>query len=260
MTIRRLRSASSSCAHPLSDACLRRRFVYICLNRCTYGSLTPSVSLRCLSLTRRCPPMSRVTPAIALTLTSVDAVDLPEHLRVELVDQFLDRAPDQRLLLRRDDQRVLVVGLEVADLLDGDEPQVVALRRRDPAQVLLRALRRLRPATFSRPSRLAGAPRDLLLEPRDRRREARRGERLHHVVDRALLESRDRVLVVGGDEGDVALAARLLRDFEPGQAGHLDVEEQDVRRVHGERPQRLDAVLGLGADDELRPELRERSP
>ena len=43
--------------------------------------------------------MSRVTPAMALTLTIVAAVDLPEQLRIELVDQLLDRPPDQRFLL-----------------------------------------------------------------------------------------------------------------------------------------------------------------
>ncbi len=48
------------------------RMGYICLNRCTYGSLTANVSLRSFSFTLKCPPMSRVTPAIALTFTSVE--------------------------------------------------------------------------------------------------------------------------------------------------------------------------------------------
>ncbi len=81
-----------------------------------------------------------------------------------------------------------------------------------------------------------GSARDLRLEAFDGRREARHREGLHHVVDRALLEGGDGILVVGGDEGDVAPAARLLRDLEPGQAGHLDVEEQDVRRMLGRAP------------------------
>jgi len=49
------------------------------------------------------------------------AVDLPEELRIERVDQLLDRLADERLLRASVDQRVLVVGLEVADLVDGDE-------------------------------------------------------------------------------------------------------------------------------------------
>ena len=110
---------------------------YICLKRCTYGSLTGSVSLRCLSLTRRWPPMSRVHPGDRVDIDQRAAVDLPERLRVELLDELLDRPADQRFLLRRDDQRVLVVGLEVADLVDGDQAQLVALRRGDPAQVFL---------------------------------------------------------------------------------------------------------------------------
>ncbi len=116
---------------------------------------------------------------------------------------------------------------------------------------------RCRPAPSSRPSRFAGALATLSLSRATVVASARR-ERLHHVVDGALLEGGDRVLVVGGDEDDVALAARLLRDFEAGHARHLDVEEQDVGRVLVERAQRLDAVLGLGADGELRPQLRER--
>src|ERR1043166_3759073 len=51
------------------------------------------------------------------------AMDLPERARIELVDELSYRAPDQRFLLRGHDARVLVVGLEVADLLDCHQPQ-----------------------------------------------------------------------------------------------------------------------------------------
>ena len=72
---------------------------------------------------------------------------------------------------------------------------------------------------------------------------------LEHVVGHALLEGLDRVLVVGGDEDDLAAAPassssplvvavvvdRHLRDlargFDAGQAGHADVEEDDVGPV-----------------------------
>ncbi len=58
----------------------------------------------------------------------------------------------------------------------------------------------------------------------------------------------------------MGLAARLLRNLDAGHAGHLDVEEQNVRRVLLKGAQRLDAVPGLCADDEIGPELREGFP
>src|SRR6185312_663307 len=60
------------------------------------------------------------------------AMDPPERLRVQLLDELLDRPADEGFLLRRDDQRVLAVGLEVHDLLDRDQAQLVALGRGDP--------------------------------------------------------------------------------------------------------------------------------
>ena len=176
-----------------------------------------------------CPLKSRFTPAIALTLTSVERWICQNDVRVKLVDQILDRPADQRLLVGGHHQRVLVVGLEIADFLDGDEAHVVALRRRDPAQVLFAAVtlgrKRLQDAV-----QIGWRAAQLCLEPRDGRRKPRRREWFHHVVDRALLEGRDRMLVVGGDEYDVAPATGLLSDFEAVQARHLDVEEHDVGR------------------------------
>ncbi len=55
----------------------------------------------------------------------------------------------------------------------------------------------------------------------------------------------------------MATAARLVRDLQAGQAGHLDVEEQNVRCVGFERAQGSDTVLDFGDDLELRPERRE---
>ena len=106
------------------------------------------------------------------------------------------------------------------------------------------------------PSRLAGRSRNRSLSRATVSASRARGKRLQHVVDGALLEGGDGVLVVGGHEHDVALAARQPRDLEPGHAGHLDVEEQHVGRMLGERARRLDAVGGLGADRELGPQRR----
>ena len=54
------------------------------------------------------------------------AMDLPEHIRVDLVSKLLDRFADKCFRIRRDDQRVLVVGVEVGNLFDGDQTHVVA--------------------------------------------------------------------------------------------------------------------------------------
>ncbi len=57
--------------------------------------------------------------------------------------------------------------------------------------------------------------------------------------------------IVGGDEDDVRPAAgceQTPRDLEAGQAGHLDVEEHDVRLQPLDRRQRFDAVAGLPDD------------
>ena len=85
-----------------------------------------------------------------------------------------------------------------------------------------------------------------------------------------LLEGLHRVLVVGGDEHhlgqqgivvavDRTLGRRQLRDLprrlHAGEAGHADVEEDDVGAVLRHRLHCLDAVLGLGDDFELGPHL-----
>src|SRR5471032_1654201 len=60
------------------------------------------------------------------------AVDLPEDVRIELGEQFLDRFANDRFLFLCIDQRVLVVRLEVEDLIDGDKAYVRAFGRVDP--------------------------------------------------------------------------------------------------------------------------------
>ena len=65
--------------------------------------------------------------------------------------------------------------------------------------------------------------------------------RLEHVVDRVQVEGLDGVLLVGGDEDDRRRgpeAAEHLGQLEPGQAGHLDVEEDRVDRALLQDPQR----------------------
>ena len=127
---------------------------------------------------------------------------------------------------------------------------------RDPAQVLFATvtLGRKRLQDAIQVGRRAA---QLCLEPRDGRRKPRRREWFHHVVDRALLEGRHRMLVVGGDEYHVAPAIGLLSDFEAVQAGHLDVEEHDVGRQPLDGMQGFDAIAGFGGDDQVRPQRRQ---
>jgi hypothetical protein len=89
-----------------------------------------------------------------------------------------------------------------------------------------------------------------------------------------LLEGFDRILVVGGDEDDLgqqvvvlaaaafaAVARRQLRDLprgvDAGQAGHADVEEDDVGPVLVDQCHGLDAVLRLGNDFQVGPDLEQ---
>ena len=76
-------------------------------------------------------------------------------------------------------------------------------------------------------------------------------DRLQDVVDGVHRKRVDRVLVERGDEHQLRQDIGLdqpPRDFEPGQAGHLHVEEHQVRLQLAGQPQRLDAVGGLTDD------------
>lgn len=63
-------------------------------------------------------------------------MNLPETLRIELVAQFAQRRADKRFAFRGEDAGVLVVGLEIADVLHGDQPHLIAHRSADPRQPL----------------------------------------------------------------------------------------------------------------------------
>ena len=84
-----------------------------------------------------------------------------------------------------------------------------------------------------------------------RGRESLGAHRLEQIVERVQLEGLDGMPVVRGDEDD---ARRLLersevaRHLEPAHAGHLDVEQQDLRAARRNALHRLEAVACL-ADD-----------
>jgi hypothetical protein len=95
---------------------------------------------------------------------------------------------------------------------------------------------------------------DTLTEPRDRLRQPVVGNRLQQVVDGGALEGLYGVLVVGGDEHDVHVRVRRARNVEPGQSGHPDIEERDVRRFAQQQRLRFRPVGGRAGDHELRPQ------
>ena len=88
------------------------------------------------------------------------------------------------------------------------------------------------------------------------------------VVDRGDLECANRVLIVGGheDERRHVLRADRLHDPEAVHAGHLDVEQHQVRFLVANQRDRLAAVARLGhgldlrltAEQQLQPVARER--
>src|SRR3954470_23741926 len=79
----------------------------------------------------------------------------------------------------------------------------------------------------------------------DCRREPRRFHGLQKIVDRVDLEGFDRMLIVGRDEHEVRVypgSKKPASDLEAGQAGHLNVEQDEVRRMLVDRAQRVDAI------------------
>src|SRR5437762_10511356 len=60
------------------------------------------------------------------------AVNLPESVRIQRFPQLLERRSNQRFALGGKHAGVLVVGLEITDILDRDEPHLVADGCADP--------------------------------------------------------------------------------------------------------------------------------
>ena len=77
-------------------------------------------------------------------------------------------------------------------------------------------------------------------------------ERLQQVVERVDVERAQRVVIEGGDEDDERHARRAdrLDDVEAGGAGHLHVEEHQVRLQPADGIDRLGAGRALGDDFE----------
>jgi hypothetical protein len=115
------------------------------------------------------------------------------------------------------------------------------------------ALRQLRQQLAHR----IGGELDALAQPLAGEREPLGVGRLQQIVDRALFEGLDGVLVVRGDEHDVRPARQRARRLDAVHRGHVDVEEDDVRLEALRERDGLAAVGGLADDHELRPDVLE---
>ena len=188
------------------------------------------------------------------------AVDAPEFVGVEFVRQFFERFADEKFGRGRLHARVFFVRLEEQDLARTHHAQAAAHLRLDPAQVgrLWRGALLLEQA-----AQLGQLGADVLRGLRQAAAQALAGggeafgrHGFEQVVDCAMLEGVDRVLVVGGGEDDVAAVEQLARRFDAAHAGHADVEKGDLRLVARGQFHRFDAVrrhrnhIDLGPDFE----------
>ncbi len=185
-------------------------------------------------------------------------MDAPEDLRVEACLEVVERPVvgraanlacnyGNRLVGQgRKDDFLRPYEHEPLAHLDGDLfPALVALRHHfdDPLELTVQIFLRCRTA---RPEALPG--------PLDGQLQAGHVDRLEEVVHRIDLERLDRMLVVGGDEdhaGRLGEREHAARNLEAGQAGHLDVEEHEVRIDTIEGGERLESIAGLCHDFNL---------
>jgi hypothetical protein len=72
---------------------------------------------------------------------------------------------------------------------------------------------------------------EFFAQPRQRFIQAPRLDGLEQIVDRARVERIDGVLVVGGDEHHVCLAADALGYLQARQAGHADIQKHHARHM-----------------------------
>ena len=213
-------------ALPLSGA--GRSGPHIPLNSPVKLRLTSSFSGWPFTLTSWRPRRSRVTPAIALMLTSVERWICQNSCGSSSSTSSLIGLRISASTLRGLHARVLLVADEEQHVVDRDHLDRsgrpwpgstcryggalgVQLRRQLVQQLLQRRRRSGRVAAGARCARRLRMRSTVTLQ-------ALALGRLQHVVDHALLEGLDRVLVVGGDEDDLAAVAmssvgRQLRDL-----------------------------------------------
>ena len=82
-----------------------------------------------------------------------------------------------------------------------------------------------------------------------------RRRRLQQIIDRAVLEGADGVLVVGSDEDHMRLAGQRLGRLDAVHPGHADVEKDDIGLQALHHRDCLAAVAGLAHNHEFGPGL-----
>ena len=162
--------------------------------------------------------------------TMAAAMHLPELVGIELADQVLQRHADVRVLGRRDDAGVFVLGLEEVDLVHRHDTHGGAHAGGNPFD-------RLRPRSRpSRRERTAGRSAGLAglqarLKAADGEGEPVALDRFQQIVDRAIVEGLDGEFIVGGDKHHMGVFPGCLRNLEAGRTRHLDIQEGDVGAV-----------------------------
>ena len=139
-------------------------------------------------------------------------------------------------------RHVLLVGEEIVDVRDRNQPQLFAEARADLVAPVLdaRRLRDLHEPARRNARRVPQRVRELLL-----------AHGLEQVADRLGLECFDGVLVVGGREDHgrrIFERVDVARDLDAGKARHAHVEQHHVRAQLAAAAQRFLAVAGLGDD------------
>ena len=182
-----------------------------------------------------------------------------EELALELLLELGQCAVDEEPPVGGSGEHQRVVGLEPDDLFGGEQQDARPVPDAHPVRALRRRLG-IRPPG-ERPAQLVelidepsgrGGVAEPLPRPLERLREPLPAHRLQQVVDRAHVERRDGIAVVGRDEDDVRDVARSLQDVEARALGHLHVEEAEIGRGLVDQPDRGFRIGGLARELEVR--------
>ena len=182
-------------------------------------------------------------------------MDLPEHLGIEL---FGAPATSEELIKNEPvgvtNSGVLGVGAQIGDFRDCDHTQLSAVGHGQPLHVL-RARRSHVTQQLSDVIEIGRALRQAATQAFHREEHSFGRDWFEHVVDRTLLEGGDGILVEGSDEGDVGTAVQPLRNGQPVESRHLDVEEYDIGTAALNGRQRLRTIAGFRHHRQFRPQL-----
>jgi hypothetical protein len=139
--------------------------------------------------------------------------------------------------------------VDPVDLGDLEHDDVLRLTHAEPLQVVSAAAGQI----DRRRRRSCGPAAPLRLDPFHRRVEADLIDRFEQVVECASTEGPQGVLFVGGDEDDHRQRAglHLPQQLEGIQAGHLNVQEQEVGAERPDRDQGFGAVAAFAGDFDL---------